>query len=364
MKKKIYFLLQIPPPIHGSSIVGKYIYDSNIINSSFCSKFLNLGLSRKLNEIGNNSLSKLFRYIALILKLNYNLIRFKPDLVYVAITVKGIGFLKDSLILLNLKFYNKRIIYHFHNKGIQNYQNIYVYNKLYNYFFSGSKVILTSNHLYDDVRKYFNHQNVFICHNGIKEIDQKKKKFTNSRITILFLSNLIKSKGIYNLIDSLEILSMQNLDFTCKIVGGVGDINLSGLLNLIKNKNLENNIFYLGSQTGITKNNLLNTADIFVHPTLEDCFPLVLLEAMQFGLPIISTKEGGIPDIVVNNFNGFLVDKNNHIQLANKIQELILNKNLRLKYGDNSKLIYKEKFTLEVFENNLCNILKNLNDNF
>ena len=66
---KVLFLLQLPPPIHGSSVMGDVLYKSHLINTSFGCSHINLMTSRKLNEIGKNPLKKVFRYAKIFLKL-------------------------------------------------------------------------------------------------------------------------------------------------------------------------------------------------------------------------------------------------------------------------------------------------------
>ena len=74
-----------------------------------------------------------------------------------------------------------------------------------------------------------------------------------------------------------------------------------------------------------------NSSDIFVFPTYyyNECFPLVLLEAMQMHLPCISTTEGGISSIIRHGENGYLVERNNPTALANSIEKLLKNADLR-----------------------------------
>jgi glycosyltransferase involved in cell wall biosynthesis len=101
-------------------------------------------------------------------------------------------------------------------------------------------------------------------------------------------------------------------------------------------------------------------SDIFTLPTYyqSECFPLVNLEAMQHSLPIISTSEGGVPDIVIDGVNGFLVPQQNSEALADKLEILIKDPELRIKMGLAGKKIYKEKFTLEIFEKRIVEILQ------
>ena len=92
---KILFVLHLPPPVHGSSLVGKYIQDSQIINETFSTRFINLGTSKSVDEIGKNPLLKVMRYLEILVSFMNHIFKFNPDLIYLAITAKGIGFYKD-----------------------------------------------------------------------------------------------------------------------------------------------------------------------------------------------------------------------------------------------------------------------------
>ena len=89
----------------------------------------------------------------------------------------------------------------------------------------------------------------------------------------------------------------------------------------------------------------------------NECFPLVLLEAMMFSLPIISTSEGGIPDIVQNGETGFIVQKQNPEHLAEKILILINNPCKRKLMGVNGNEKFYKNYTLDIFEKRLTKIL-------
>lgn len=121
-----------------------------------------------------------------------------------------------------------------------------------------------------------------------------------------------------------------------------------------------NVITYYGKKFGDNKENFFNDADIFVFPTYypNECFPLVLLEAMQHGLPCISTKEGGIPDIIQDGRTGLLVGRRNSKDLAEKIAWMIDHPTERTAMGIAGCRLYRNKFTLLAFENMFANILK------
>ena len=117
---------------------------------------------------------------------------------------------------------------------------------------------------------------------------------------------------------------------------------------------------YWGRRYGGEKDVFWKDADIFVFPTYyhNECFPLVILEAMEQGLPVISTNEGGIPDIIDNGNSGYTVDKNNPSSLASAIELLIKDPELCNSMGKAGRKLFEEKFTEDVFDKKMKECLE------
>lgn len=115
---------------------------------------------------------------------------------------------------------------------------------------------------------------------------------------------------------------------------------------------------YLGRKYGEEKEAVFHESDIFVFPSFysNECFPLVLLEAMQFGIPIITTKEGAIPDLVIEGVNGYLIDSADPVTLANKISTLLQSTNLRRKMGTECRNRI-QKYSIKAFEQDVIRAL-------
>ena len=99
--------------------------------------------------------------------------------------------------------------------------------------------------------------------------------------------------------------------------------------------------------------------DVFVFPTFyhNECFPLVLLEAMQHHLPCISTTEGGIPGIIDDKETGFLIEKHDFQTLADKLEFFIEHPEESERMGENGYRKFNDKFTLRKFEESMVDIL-------
>jgi glycosyltransferase involved in cell wall biosynthesis len=119
----------------------------------------------------------------------------------------------------------------------------------------------------------------------------------------------------------------------------------------IREYGLEQNITFLGVLTGTKKFQAYGSSDIFCFPSFfeAESFPVVLLEASCFGLPIVSTWWRGIPSIVTDNENGYLVPIKSEGRVAEKLQVLVADASLREEMGKKSRGLYVKKYTLEKF---------------
>lgn len=369
---KILFILHLPPPVHGAAIVGQTIKDSPAINETFICRYINLGISASIDEIGKNGFIKVFRYFSLLWQVVVQLITFRPQLCYLTITAKGSGFYKDAMVVLLAKLSGAKLVYHFHNKGVNTRQHKFFDNLLYRFVFKNVDVILLSKFLYPDIQQYVKEERVHYCPNGVpssgfrvpgSEFGVTGSDTRNAKrktLNILFLSNLIESKGVFVLLEACKVLQSKQLNFHCTFVGGIGDISEPQFQFKVRQLGLENVVTYAGKKYKIEKEAKFAKADIFVHPTSNDCFPLVLLEAMQHSLPIVSTFEGAICEIVEDGVTGFLVTRKDSNALAEKLEILINNPQLRQQMGKAGRAKYEQEFTLPIFENRLRGILNTI----
>ncbi len=358
---KVFFLLHIPPPFHGSSLMGSYIKHSGLIRNTFDTDFVNLSTSYKISEIGSFNFNKLVRLIRLLFLVIYKNISHKYDLFYIAIAINGKAFYRDLLLIFILKLFRKKLVLHLHNKGVSTFNNL-LRRIGYKFVFKSSFIISLSDLLYTDIQEYVKKEKIYICPNGIPDIYFNDKRSSNSDrvINLMYLSNMMLSKGVFILLKACIILKNNKRNFICHFIGEWKDINEKEFYNFIIENDLGDFVKYHGPKYDTDKTEFLNITDIFIHPTLNDCFPLNLLESLQHGIPIVSTIEGGIPDIVINGENGFLCKKNDPEDLAEKIAILINDPELRLKMGCAGRKIYERKYTLEHFENRMVEILQSI----
>lgn len=350
---KILFITPLPPPVHGSAMVSQYIKDCEELQDEFTCDFVNLSTSRNIDEIGKTSLVKYIRFIGAYFITFWKLLTHRYALCYLAITCHGVGFLKDAPFVLLCKLFRRKVVIHQHNKGMSKCVDKWPYRWLLPLAYKNTKVILLSWYLYPDIEKVVKKEQVMICPNGIPEIFDKELSFgrNNELPRLLFLSNLIPSKGVYVLLDACKMLRERGFQFVCDFVGGeTKEIDRATFEAAVKVRGLDDVVYYHGPKYGEEKECYWRNADIFVQPTFEDCFPLTIVEAMQHGKPVVSTDEGAIPDLVKNGENGFVSERKDSHSLAIALEKLITNPALCLQMGEKGYQRYKEEYTLEAFE--------------
>jgi glycosyltransferase involved in cell wall biosynthesis len=359
-KPRILFVLHLPPPVHGAAMMGQAIRESEMVADAFDARFVNLSASASLSEVGRVSMKKLAFLSRLLRQVRKEVRDFRPDLVYLTPTSSGPGLIKDCLTVRSIRKRGSKVVLHFHNKGVSARQDRFPYSFLYRSLFKDAKVILLSERLYPDVERFVVRENAFFCPNGIDGVDVRRRE-KQSVPEILFLSNLLPDKGVVDLLDACKILVERGLRFSCRFVGAPSaDLTGERFARLVEERNLQSVIRFDGPLYGSAKLDALADADMLVHPTRDDAFPLVILEAMAAGLAVVSTREGGIPDEVEDGITGILCDKENPSALADAIGKLLEQPDLCREMGNAGRTRYEKLFTKAAFEQRFVEILKQI----
>lgn len=175
----------------------------------------------------------------------------------------------------------------------------------------------------------------------------------------LTISNLNSSKGTWILLEACRLLQERGVHDCCvHFVGaGTAEISEEDFRGTIETQGLSGVAQYHGSLYGEEKECLLQHADVFVHPTFNDCFPLVLLEAMQHALPIITTPVGAIPDMVEDGVNGLIISEQDARALAEAMASFIEHPERIRSMGAAARERFLQNYTAGHFEQQLLHIL-------
>ena len=203
-----------------------------------------------------------------------------------------------------------------------------------------------------------------VLYNGIKDpliefkLNLREQKIKSSKIKLIFCSNLFKYKGINDLIDISDELKSRKIDFILTIVGAEGDFSSAKLNEIIKNKGLESEIKYVGPKYGVDKTKLFLESDLFIYPTYYDSLPIVLIESLACGLPIVSYDVGGINEILNFNECGSIISRGKFDLVTEEIVKYSSDEKILSAKAKNSRKRFESHFSIQTFEQNIIDILK------
>ncbi len=348
---KILILAQTPPPFHGQAIMQKYLVDAKW---NWCEKIhIRLNYSNEISEVGKFKFSKVLSLVRVVFLVWKERMKGKIDLIYYPPSGPNrIPFYRDIITLLLIKWTAQKIIFHFHAGGINNLLN--ELNPFENYL---AEVTLqkpdASIILLESLKKeigWFNSHATYVIPNGIPDIPQKFIERNNNKTICLLTVGLITAeKGIFTILETAKILKEAGVNFNWNIMGEFVSDGVQKKCFMIVNKyNLNKNIKFLGVKKNNDKWKYYEKAEIYASLSFAaEAFPVTLLEAMMYSLPVVATDWRGIPEIVEDGKSGFLVPVQNPEAVAEHIRILINNPSLRIQMGKRGREIFLEKYTLD-----------------
>lgn len=359
-KKKVLFVIKVSRKNRtGFHVMNNYVRHSALIKSMFSAKFI-IMVSSNIRWMPLWLIHNCYLVFLNSINLLYYIWKEKPELVYFTISPVKV-FIRDILYVLIIKFFNTKVLYHLHGKGIRKKSfSRSIFRILYEWAYKDVYVICLSEKLYYDV-DFLPVKKLYAVPNAIPDYAGDNNRMTNNKdpytINILFLSNLIKSKGIEDFVESIKIIANKNYSIKGLIVGLKMEYD-SEMVSSIIGK-YDKYIEYLGPKYGREKHEILEMSEILVFPTYyeTETFGLVILEAMQFGLPVITTDEAAITDMIDDGENGFIVEKKNPEMIATKIELLLKNPVLIQTIGNMNREKYLKHYTIDKFENNICQVI-------
>ncbi|MGH8236536.1 MAG: glycosyltransferase family 4 protein, partial [Steroidobacteraceae bacterium] len=153
------------------------------------------------------------------------------------------------------------------------------------------------------------------------------QRLGRSHVRLVFLGLLARAKGVFDLIDALTRLSPECLGRTRLVLAGNGD--LTPVRELAERRGLARFVEVRDWLSPAERDRLLASADAFVLPSYIEGLPMALLESMAWGLPVISTAVGSIPEHVRDGVQGLLVQPGDVSELAGAIERIVMDDALR-----------------------------------
>lgn len=368
MKKnnRILIIGQTPPPYGGQALMIQTLLDANFENASLY--HIRLDFSKDFFDMGKFKLYKIYGLIKTILLAYIFRFRYNINTVYYGPSGPNkFAMYRDIILLCPIRLIFRRLILHTHAGGTANlYSSI---NPLLRYFFRMAyfkpDFLIKMTDFNQGDETILKPLNVVIIPNGIKDNYSKYHNSQNENksniVNLLYVGALYRERGIKDLIEAVRFLKEQKIYCHLRMVGIFinNDFKIE-IMDYIEQNRLKDTVSFLGTKIGSEKWGIYNESDIFCFPTYvqSESFGLVLLEAMQFKIPIVATRWNGIPYIVDDNKNGLLINIKDPIDMSNAIKKLTLDKELRNSFGQHGREKFLQEYSLDKFIKNMDNIFR------
>jgi len=363
-RAKILIVSQLPPPVHGSTVMTQR-FMASLDKGGFDVCIVERTFSHRQEDVGKVTIGKVLKIPQLCFRLIKALILFRPTLAVFFITVGFGSFLVDCLLLSILRLFRVDYILYMHGRGLDRWGKVpvlplrLVARKALSSAIGG---IVLGESLKSDVNAYIPDGSLAVLANGIPDASgnlRAVKKKNGGTVTVLFLSNLLPTKGPMSFLRMAKKVLEEEKSVRFVMAGPPRSVDFAATLhNFIRANGLEDSLTMPGGVYGEEKDRLFQEADIFVFPTSYlETFGIVNLEAMQWGLPVISSPVGAIPEVVVDGESGYIVDPEDTEAMAQRVLGLVRNPELRMAMGQRGRERFEKEYSIDAFERNVAKVV-------
>jgi len=371
MKKKILMVAPLPLPHHGASVVSNillhsikgafsvFLVNTNSKQLFFRSNFFNL---RRVMEI----LKDFYLFIS-------SLFSKKVDFVYVVFSRSPLGFVKDSFYVLFSKLFRKKVVIHFHGALLKEFYNklnflLRFYSKFV--FSILDRVVVLDGTFKSALKNMVDLNKVRVIPNCVdpylipsnSEFSSRLRAIKKRRkLIVLFLSNFLYEKGYFYLLKAAKYFR-EDLDISFIFAGEW--LNAADFREAKKyiSENKLNNVRFLSSVTRSKKRRLIKDSDVFVLPTFHkyEGLPVSILEAMSFGLMVITTRMGAIPSLITSGKNGFFVKSRSYEDIVSLIKYVQRRKGLLVRVAKLNRAKVLRNYSADIFKKRFLDLFSSL----
>lgn len=355
---KVLVVGQTPPPFLGQPIMLQRLLESEIADVEL--HHLRMVLSGDANEVGRFRWGKVFSLLPIVLRILYaRIVRGVNVLYYPPAGPNRVTMFRDFAILLPTRWLFKKTIFHFHASGLtEMYPRLPAWQRwLFRraYFYPDAAIRLSD--LTPEDARGVRARREYVIANGIDDPCPAGPEHSSAPVSearplrLLFVAMLRESKGVLVLIEAAARLKGEGIPFRLEIMGQFISPEFKDQVHArVAELGLNDQITFLGMLTGDAKFAAYARADVFCMPTHyeSEAFPVVLLEAMAYGLPIVATRWRGIPSIVTDGETGFLVATRDPEAVAERLAALADDTELRTQLGLNARERFAREFVWPV----------------
>lgn len=356
---RILIVGPFPEPTTGVSLANKVVRSILDQAEGYKTSYINTSYSRFDENVGSFTIHKLLFNLAFYTKA-WRV--FQNDIIYITPGQSFLGVMKYAAFILLGTLSRKRIITHIHGNHLgKAYEGLKgLQKKVFYYLISKTTTgIVLSKSLTPNLEPFIPQNNIKALPNFAQDYvthNAPVKDYTIPRI--IYLSNLMQEKGIYDLLQALQMLESHGIAYEAKIAGAIDHTqkdSIEALINKLKNTQ------YVGIVKGDQKKDLLQWGTIFALPTYYamEGQPISILEALATGNAILTTAHAGIPDIIEDQKHGRYVAKQNPQEIYDAVVYYAQNNKELEQISESNKLYFQQNFTTTQFGERLLDILQN-----
>jgi glycosyltransferase involved in cell wall biosynthesis len=353
-------LVQLPPPLHGVSRINALIVDCVLPNAGIEHEVINMTTAQDLSAIGERRISRILwlaaRAAPVVGKVLLRLLRSPGSVVYASPALDGVALARDSAILAFASLLGRRVIIHLHGTGLG--EAVGLRRAMLRVMLRRAWVILLSERLYPDVQAFAPRSRCAVVPNGV-EVRDSPRHYDQPVQSILYMANLDPRKGLLDVLEIFVAIASTLPSARLDIAGGPTGFFTREDLNTYLSKldaAVARRIVFHDFVSGERKQRLFENADIFLYPSWYDSFGLVVAEAMSYGIPVVSSSVGSLPDLVLHEETGFRCQT--RTEFAARIIELSADCDLRRRMGESGRLHQRRCFDNAAFETRLIAALR------
>ena len=353
----------LPPPLNGMTVMTAHALEG-LRGEGVQLVHVDTSDHRKVGNVGRLDLRNIWLAFSHAFRMFRAVRRTRPRLVYLPIAQGTLGILRDSFLFAVARLYRTPVVVHLHGAAFGAFYRASnrVMKGLIRACFSTTQSALV---LTPSLRSAFGgvvpEERIVVVSNGIPEppvfVAASPRK---PALRVLFLSNLSRAKGIADFIAAAARVLATNSGVEFHVAGDwpSADDRVS-TDRQVNDLSLRGKVLFHTPVIGLRKAELFHSADLFVFPPRQlEGQPVVILEAMSHGLPVVSTTQGGIVDTVDDGQTGILVPPGDSESLASAILTLVEDRELRLRYGRNGLVRYQQMFGPVRFGQTMASILR------
>jgi glycosyltransferase involved in cell wall biosynthesis len=360
-------LSQLPPPLHGASLMNQRTGASQVLAARYAVAQINITTAKGLEDIRQFGFGKIATVLRQATRLVSAVLRKRFSLCYITISSEGPALYKDSLLWCIAAVFIRKRVLHLHTRGIINAnKDSRVKMSLIRFILSRSSVIVLSKFHGREVEGYT--RDLHVLPNGIPVSSEaagsvgaaaSSGSAASGPLTLLFFSNLLAEKGIFQFLDTCALLLQQGVRFRAIVAGKELNVTLAEVQAGIAARALQGHVDVRGAVYGDDKTALLSEADVLLFPTFyaAESFPLVILEAFQFGIVPVCSDGASIPEMIDQGRDGFYYPYNDISSFAACIGSLAGDRDKLRTLAANGRSKFYRQFTFDLYEKNLVRIL-------